>query len=123
MEIHNANKALPEEYKELLKRFFSAEDMNELSLKILPVLPEEKKIKFDLTEGDSTNLIAVSYFSVKLRQIADRSITFAEQRLDKPEYLSFLLELGRLLVNQAELHLASEIFEQIILIVERDKKI
>lgn len=64
--------------------------------------------------GDGTSFESGSFFTSRMRSIADRVMTFSKEKLDDNKYYHFLTEFGKLMISEGEFFLASEIFSNIL---------
>ena len=106
----NLTSRLSEEFEKILKKFFSEEEVQSFIKKINSDILKTNNVSPLTNNVDNETLITESFFTSKLRLLSDRVITFADKKLGKEKYYSFMLELGRLLITEGEYNLATEIF-------------
>ena len=106
--------AISEELKFILVKFF---DENEADMFIQNIM-EDILILTSINSfdrgGESNSFSSGSFFTSKIRSIADRIMTFARENLDDDKYYSFLIEFGKIIINEGELFLASEMFSNVL---------
>jgi len=105
---------ISEEIKFILVKYF---DENEVEMFILNIMEDILILtsfnSFD-RGGNSNSFSSGSFFTSRIRSIADRVMTFAREKLDDNKYYNFLLEFGKMILSEGELFLASEIFSNIL---------
>lgn len=106
--------------RDVLEKFFEPNQAEDFLKEIRQKPSLEKQKKPGLKKQRDFQLGPVT--SENIRHLADRFITFAQERLSKEKYLDFLLSLGKLAITQGEFSLASEIHTEIISKAKDDER-
>jgi len=106
----NVTSRLSKEFEIILKKFFSDEEVKSFIQKINLDILKTDNVPLSINNADNETLITESFFTSKLRLLSDRTITFANKKLEKSDYYKFLIDLGRLLIVEGENNIAAEIF-------------
>jgi hypothetical protein len=100
-------------FESILNRFFKHDEVTEFTERFARTVDhEDLSVKYH-SEDDGLRLVTESFFSTKVRLVADRLITHAERILDKDQYLLFQFEFAKLLTNQGELNQSMELLTQV----------
>ena len=105
---------ISEELKSILIKFFDEHEVDMFIQNIMEEILILTSINSFDRGGESNSFASGSYFTSKIRSIADRIMTFARENLDDSKYYVFLIEFGKMMVTEGEFFLASEIFSNIL---------
>ena len=106
--------AISEELKFILVKFFDEREVDIFVQNIMEDILILTSINSFDRGGESNSFSSGSFFTSKIRSIADRIMTFARENLDDNKYYGFLIEFGKIIINEGEFFLASEIFSNIL---------
>lgn len=119
MEKNQSN--ISSEFEVLLRKYFKDENAE---LFIERLREDSLILSFvnsnSLTSDSSIQLVS-SHFTVKLRLLADRVISFANRNLELERYYWFMLDLVKILINGSELNLSYDICVDLLDHTEKDK--
>ena len=104
---------ISEELKFILAKFFDEQEVEMFVQNIMEDILILTSINSFDRGGENNSFSSGSFFTSKIRSIADRIMTFARENLDDSKYYVFLVEFGKMMTNEGELFLASEIFSNI----------
>jgi len=104
---------ISDELKFILVKFFDEQEVDMFILNLMDDILILTSINSFDRGGESNSLASGSFFTSKIRSIADRIMTFAREKLDDDKYYNFLVEFGKLMITEGEFFLASEIFNNI----------
>lgn len=100
------------EIKILLNEYFVGDEFNKLAI---------DSSRMSVSSGASVNISELykKQLDIKVDEAAeriqiDRTITFAEKKLERSKFLDFAYDLGQICVSSGKLNLAQEIFNKII---------
>ena len=105
---------ISEELKFILVKFFDEHDVDMFVQNIMDDILILTSINSFDRGGESNSFESGSFFTSRIRSIADRIMTFAREKLDDDKYNNFLLEFGKLMITEGEFFLASEIFTNVL---------
>lgn len=105
---------ISQEIKNILIKYFDELDINGFIQNILEDILILTHINSFDRGGKNDSFSTGDYFTSKIRSIADRTITFAKDKLDSKSYFGFLADFGSLMITEGEVLLASEIFLNIL---------
>jgi len=112
--IEKISTRISEELEFILNKFFDEQEVGVFIQNIMDdILILTSFNSFD-RGGDGTSFSSGSFFTSRMRSIADRVMTFAREKLDDTKYYHFLTEFGKLMIAGGEFFLASEIFSNIL---------
>jgi len=110
----NMTTQISEEIKFILVKYF---DENEVEMFIQNIMDDILILtsfnSFD-RGGNSNSFSSGSFFTSRIRSIADRVMTFGREKLDDNKYIHFLTDFGKLMITEGEFFLASEIFSSVL---------
>lgn len=112
---------ISEELKFILIKFFDEHEVDMFIQNIMDDILILTSINSFDRGGESNSLASGSFFTSKIRSIADRIMTFARDKLDDNNYHNFLIDLGKMMISEGEHFLASEIFNNILLFSTNEK--
>ena len=104
---------ISEELKFILSKFFDEQEVEMFVQNIMEDILILTSINSFDRGGENNSFSSGSFFTSKIRSIADRIMTFARENLDDSKYYGFLVEFGKMMTSEGELFLASEIFSNI----------
>ena len=105
---------ISEELKFILTKFFDDHDADMFIQNIMDDILILTSINSFDRGGESNSFGSGSFFTSKIRSIADRIMTFARENLDDSKYYIFLVEFGKMMIIEGEFFLAAEIFSNIL---------
>lgn len=105
---------ISEELKFILMKFFDEHDVDMFVQNIMDDILILTSINSFDRGGESNSFESGSFFTSRIRSIADRIMTFARENLDDNKYYVFLVEFGKMMTTEGEYFLASEIFSNIL---------
>lgn len=105
---------ISEELEFILKKFFDEQEVEMFIQNIMDDILILASINSFDRGGDGTSFASGSFFTSRMRSIADRVITFSKEKLDNNKYYHFLTEFGKLMISEGEFFLGSEIFTNIL---------
>ncbi len=105
---------ISDELKFILVKFFDEQEVDMFILNLMDDILILSSINSFDRGGEINSLASGSFFTSKIRSIADRIMTFAREKLDDNKYYSFLVEFGKLMITEGEFFLASEIFSNVL---------
>ena len=105
---------ISEELKFILVKFFDESEVEMFIQNIMDDILILTSINSFDRGGESNSLASGSFFTSRIRSVADRIMTFAREKLDDSKYHNFLLEFGKLMISEGEFFLASEIFSNVL---------
>ncbi|MBU2492024.1 MAG: tetratricopeptide repeat protein [Bacteroidetes bacterium] len=110
-----------EELKFILIKFFDEHEVEMFIQNLMDDILILTSINSFDRGGESNSFASGSFFTSKIRSIADRIMTFARDKLDDNKYYNFLVEFGKMVITEGELYLASEIFSNILHFSSKNK--
>jgi len=106
----NITTQISEELKFILTKFFDEHEVDMFVQNIVEDILILTSINSFDRGGEGNSFASGSFFTSRIRSIADRIMTFAREKLDDNKYNNFLLEFGKLMITEGEFFLAMEIF-------------
>ncbi len=110
--MNNSMGSFEIEVNGLLKKYFSDDELNRLSLNINP--PNERSDKLNGMINDFyRNQLQIDINNYSERIKIDRTITFSEKTLQADKFYKFLLDLSQLCLSRGRLNFANELFKKV----------
>lgn len=114
---------ISEELRLILVKFFDEHEVDMFVQNIMEDILILTSINSFDRGGESNSFASGSFFTSKIRSIADRIMTFARENLDDDKYYNFLLEFGKMMITEGEFFMASEIFFNILKYASQNKEL